>query len=107
MRICGLKLTHDSTIALVEDGKLVFSIELEKINNNSRFKIFDDLADVESILKQNGFDIAQIDKFVIDGWLGDTAGCIKTSNFNTPVNVAVAPYMETYQTKKIFQPKTD
>lgn len=104
MRICGLKLTHDSTIALVEEGKLVFSIELEKINNNSRFKIFDDLTDVESILKQNGFDITQIDKFVIDGWLGDTTGCIKTANFNAPVDLAVAPYMESYNTKMVFQP---
>ncbi len=30
MRICGIKLTHDGAIALVEDGRLVFCIEQEK-----------------------------------------------------------------------------
>jgi carbamoyltransferase len=30
MSICGVKLTHDASIALIEDSALVFSYELEK-----------------------------------------------------------------------------
>ncbi|MHC1950768.1 hypothetical protein IF803_41555, partial [Bradyrhizobium sp. UFLA06-06] len=29
MRICGIKLTHDGAIAVVEDGQLVFCTEQE------------------------------------------------------------------------------
>lgn len=37
MNICALKITHDGTVAYAEDSELVFSVELEKINNNLRF----------------------------------------------------------------------
>ena len=70
MRICGLKLTHDGAISVVEDGKLLFSIEMEKINNNVRFKEIEETSIVEKILEENGIKLEQIDHFVIDGWGG-------------------------------------
>ena len=27
MTVCGIKLTHDSGVALIQDGRLVFSVE--------------------------------------------------------------------------------
>ncbi|MET3597606.1 carbamoyltransferase [Mesorhizobium shonense] len=36
MRICGIKLTHDGPVGLVEDGQLVFCIEQEKREDNNR-----------------------------------------------------------------------
>ena len=52
MLICGLKLTHDGAIAVVEDGKLLFSIEMEKINNNIRFKQIEETSVIEEILTE-------------------------------------------------------
>lgn len=70
MLICGLKLTHDGAIAVVEDGKLLFSIEMEKINNNARFKEIEETSVIEEILAENGVKLEQIDYFIIDGWGG-------------------------------------
>jgi len=74
MLICGLKLTHDGAIAVVEDGKLLFSIEMEKINNNIRFKQIEETSVIEEILTENGIKLEQIDYFVVDGWGGTNQG---------------------------------
>ncbi|WP_279613352.1 carbamoyltransferase N-terminal domain-containing protein, partial [Paraburkholderia tuberum] len=70
MRICGIKLTHDGAIALVEDGKLVFCVEQEKRDNNPRYQAIDDLDAIAIALAEHGFDAHDIDQFVIDGWDG-------------------------------------
>ncbi|WP_054741287.1 carbamoyltransferase N-terminal domain-containing protein [Cellulosilyticum ruminicola] len=71
MVICGLKLTHDGCIALIEDGKLIFSIEMEKLNNNPRYTEIKDTAVIEKILLEYGYSIKDVDYFVIDGWGGN------------------------------------
>ncbi|MAQ75611.1 MAG: hypothetical protein CL613_04680 [Aquimarina sp.] len=70
MIICGLKLTHDGAIALIDNNKLIFSYEMEKLNNNLRFSslLNLDLRFLSSILEENGYNIQDVDKFVIDGW---------------------------------------
>ncbi len=70
MIICGLKLTHDGAIALIDNGELIFSYEMEKLNNNARFS---DLLDLNlhflaSVLEENDYKLEDIDKIVIDGW---------------------------------------
>jgi carbamoyltransferase len=82
MIICSLKLTHDGTIALVDNGKLIFSYEMEKLNNNNRFSDLlsfysDDF--LNSILRENGYERKDIDHLVIDGW-GIFFGENKTEN---------------------------
>lgn len=94
MKICGLKLTHDSAISLIEDGKLVFSIELEKISNNNRFKILDDTSELESILNDNGVSLNSINKFVIDGWVGLDKSCIQRKVGGKKFELNLAPYHE-------------
>lgn len=54
MRICGIKLTHDGAIALVEDGKLVFCVEQEKRDNNPRYQAIDDLDAIAIALAEHG-----------------------------------------------------
>ncbi len=76
MIICGLKLTHDGAIALIEGGQLKFSIEIEKINNNPRYASIDDTELIKSLLDIEGFDYNKIDKFVIDGWGGFDADAV-------------------------------
>jgi carbamoyltransferase len=70
MLICGLKLTHDGAIALIDKGKLVFSVELEKLSNNDRYTSIDDTSVIPAVLNQFGYDINAIDHFVVDGWGG-------------------------------------
>jgi carbamoyltransferase len=73
MIICGLKLTHDGAIALIDNGKLVFSYEMEKLNNNNRFSSLGDHYSTTfliSILKKHGYKLSDVDKIVIDGWWG-------------------------------------
>ena len=71
MIICSLKFTHDGTVALLDNGKLIFSYEMEKINNNNRFSSLDTFYNknsLEKILVENGYSFDQVDRFVVDGW---------------------------------------
>jgi carbamoyltransferase len=71
MIICSLKFTHDGTIALIDNGRLIFSYEVEKLNNNNRFsELMNFYSDdfLENILKEYGYTQKDIDHFVIDGW---------------------------------------
>jgi carbamoyltransferase len=69
MTICGIKLTHDGAIALIDDGKLVFSYEMEKLDNNSRYSEFCiSMERVGEILGEHGYELQEIDQLVIDGW---------------------------------------
>jgi len=66
--ICGIKLTHDSSVAIIKGNKLIFSVEFEKIDNNYRHASFTSMSQLEGILNDNGYNISIIDSFVIDGW---------------------------------------
>ena len=70
MKVCGIKLTHDGAVALIEDGRLVFSIEMEKLNNNPRFTGIEDTELVSQVLREEGYNLDEIDYFAIDGWGG-------------------------------------
>lgn len=93
MVVCGLKLTHDSSITVADNGKLLLSIDLEKVDNNNRFKIMDDMADVEVLLNKYNIRLSDIDSFVVDGWVGEEQATIKTTNLGQPVTLAAAPYL--------------
>ncbi len=71
MRICGIKLTHDGAVALIDEGKLIFCIEMEKVNNNPRFTEISNINTVVEILKRYGYSIEDIDLFAVDGWGGN------------------------------------
>lgn len=68
MLICGIKVSHDAGIAVINDGELLFSIEIEKLENRDRYSSLGDLGLVAQILKSEGIDPADIDQFVVDGW---------------------------------------
>lgn len=68
MIICGVKLTHDGGVALIDDGRLVFSVEMEKLANNPRHQRIDDLEIVKWLLAEYGYRLADVDRFVVDGW---------------------------------------
>ncbi|MEO3792257.1 carbamoyltransferase N-terminal domain-containing protein [Nonomuraea sp. B10E15] len=97
MLICGLKLTHDAGVAVVKDGELVFSIEVEKLANRRRYSPMHDLDQVVGILAAEGFEPGDIDRFVIDGWMGDGDGGpagLATCSEGRPLTLRAAPYHE-------------
>lgn len=70
MLICGLKLTHDGSVALIKDGKLLFSIEMEKLNNNPRYSEIHHTELIAQLLQDQGYDPNEVDIYAIDGWGG-------------------------------------
>lgn len=72
MRICGLKLTHDAAVCVIEDGKLLFSVELEKVGNATRYTEMKSMSAIDMVLEKFGFEFMDIDIFVIDGWRGSS-----------------------------------
>ncbi|MBR1165251.1 nodulation protein NodU [Bradyrhizobium elkanii] len=94
MRICGIKLTHDGAVALVQDGRLVFSVEQEKRGNNPRYQTIDDLDAVVVALMEHGIDPREVDEFVIDGWVGAVDSQFQVLSGAAPITLRGGPYIE-------------
>ncbi|MFF5563665.1 carbamoyltransferase N-terminal domain-containing protein [Streptomyces sp. NPDC012623] len=97
MLICGIKASHDGGVAVIEDGRLLFSVEIEKLNNGERYSALGDLGRVADILAAEGLSPADVDQFVIDGWYTkDAAGepAVAVNADGRPVRLRVAPYVE-------------
>lgn len=70
MKILGIKLSHDGAIALIDNGKLVFSYEMEKLGNNARLQSFNlSLGEIQDILNTYNYSIEGLDIVSIDGWM--------------------------------------
>ncbi|UVO30572.1 nodulation protein NodU [Bradyrhizobium arachidis] len=94
MRICGIKLTHDGSVALVEDGRLVFCIEQEKRDNNRRYQTIENLDTVVLALAEHGLAPRDIDHFVIDGWDGEVESEFQVMSGSDRLTLKGAPYVE-------------
>jgi carbamoyltransferase len=101
--ICGLKLTHDGTVALIEDGRLVCGVEMEKLDNRPRYSTIEDLDVVAWVVEEHGYDLADVDHFVVDGWGGVTCRPIELTSGGRDVAVTVAPYHEN-AAREVFAP---
>ncbi|MDA9476839.1 nodulation protein NodU [Bradyrhizobium sp. CCBAU 65884] len=94
MRICGIKLTHDGAIAVVEDGRLLFCTEQEKRDNSPRYQSVENLDAVVLALAEHGLDPRDIDQFVIDGWDGEIESQFQVLSGAVPIALKGAPYVE-------------
>jgi len=109
MIIAGLKLTHDGAVALIEDGRLLFSIEVEKMNNNKRYTEIEDTTIIGNILEAQGYPLSSIDYFAVDGWrgydqvelaiqprleIGDNCNRLSIKNNHTAYKLDIAAYQE-------------
>lgn len=97
MIVCGLKLTHDGCVAVLDGDQLLFSTEVEKLDGNPRFQPLDRLELVEEILTGEGLGLTDIDAFVVDGWFaapGTPAPVLRVTSHGRPAAVEVAPYCE-------------
>jgi carbamoyltransferase len=69
MIILGLKITHDGAVALIDNGRLIFSHEMEKIDNSPRFsELRLSFQEIVEIISSYGYRYQDIDRIVIDGW---------------------------------------
>lgn len=102
-KICGIKLTHDGGIALIDGNKLIFSYEMEKFNNNFRYSTIEDTKEIEELLNKNGYELNDIDHFAIDGWDGlETSSIFYKANGQNH-EVQLAPYRETKLSQNILE----
>lgn len=96
MLIVGIKATHDGCVAIVQDGVLVCSYEAEKIGNGRRHSPLRSLDTVADILAEYGHDPADVDAFVVDGWIGADhargATVLRASDAPAAAGLAVASY---------------
>ena len=89
MILCGLTLTHDAGVALIDDGRLIFSVEMEKLRNNERHAHLEELGTIEDVLADHGHVLADVDHLVIDGWRKP----VKTRHWNgQEVPLQLGPY---------------
>jgi carbamoyltransferase len=104
MITCGLKLTHDGAIALLDDNRLVFSVEIEKLNNGLRYSQVEDLAVVPRILDDFGYRPEDVGAWVIDGWDGCETGSVSLADHGVPHELTLAPYRENDTVTDLLRP---
>ncbi|HXR72545.1 carbamoyltransferase N-terminal domain-containing protein [Actinocrinis sp.] len=91
MLLLGVKATHDGGVAVIDGDRLLFSLEMEKIGNGSRYSELGDLDLVRGLLADEEIDLADIDRVAVDGWgYGDLPTAWKGERLSLPV----APYRE-------------
>ncbi len=71
--LCGLKLTHDGGVAVLDGDRLLFSVEAEKLENRPRYSRLDRASDIVRILADNGLTVADLAGVAVDGW-GNSRG---------------------------------
>ncbi|WP_280382530.1 carbamoyltransferase N-terminal domain-containing protein [Nocardia wallacei] len=103
MMICGIKVSHDGGVAVVDGNELMFSIEVEKLGNAPRYSPIGDLDRVAEILRSEGLSPSDIDRFIVDGWFASETvrdtDSVRPSSISTmaggrPTSLSVAPYQD-------------
>ncbi|GAA2359900.1 carbamoyltransferase N-terminal domain-containing protein [Dactylosporangium salmoneum] len=97
MLICGIKASHDGGVAVIDDGRLLFSVEVEKLDNGPRYSFLENLQRVTEILAREGLSPDVIDQFVIDGWhttAADGGNAVPIRDGDRSMELRVAPYLE-------------
>lgn len=98
MLICALKASHDGAIAVVEDGRLCFSVEMEKLDNGPRYGSLQNLSRVSEVLDRECLSLGDVDQFVVDGWYTRAANgtrAVTLLDGSKSVELPVAPYVDT------------
>ena len=93
----GIKASHDGGVAAIEDGRLRFSVETEKLGNGERYGSLANLSQVGEILAREGLALDDVDQFVVDGWwktAPDGSFAIEIPDGDRTALLETAPYEE-------------
>ncbi|MEV6690292.1 carbamoyltransferase N-terminal domain-containing protein [Micromonospora sp. NPDC051196] len=101
MLICGVKVTHDGGVALVDGNRLTFSTEMEKLDNNLRHARIEDLNVIDRLVRQAGYDPTAINHLVLDGWRKTTKA--KTWG-GQELPILLAPYRRGIRDADLLRP---
>lgn len=104
MITAGIKLTHSGGLALLEDDRLLFHVEVQKLANNPRYSPVSDLSLIPEILAEYGFKVSDVDRWALDGWDGREAGRLSVLDSGSPLELAVAPYRENDAIPSLIRP---
>src|SRR5581483_582922 len=77
MITAGLKLTPSGGIALLDEDRLVFNVEMQKIANGARYSNVDELDDLVGVMGGFGFGLGDVGVWAVDGWDGAENGRVK------------------------------
>jgi carbamoyltransferase len=66
--LCGLKLTHDGGVAVIDGDRLLFSVEAEKLENRARYSRLNRSGDIGRILADNDVRVRDLAGVAVDGW---------------------------------------
>lgn len=97
MLTAGVKASHDGGVALIDGDRLVFSVEVEKLDNGPRYAKLRDLDQVSEILRGQGVDPKDVDRFVVDGWWPERNAehpGVATGRGGEPFFIPLAPYAD-------------
>lgn len=103
MVVCGVKLTHDSNVALIDNGKLVFSVETEKRGNADRHAEIHDLSQVSDLLAAYNVSMRDLDVICFDGWRSPELTCKWDGQ---EVRIGNAPYRRGFTSDAPLRPYT-
>ncbi|MFD5066115.1 carbamoyltransferase N-terminal domain-containing protein, partial [Streptomyces sp. NPDC058394] len=95
MITAGLKLTQSGGIAILDEDRLVFNVEMQKIANGARYSNVDELDDLVGVMDKFGLKVGDVDTWALDGWDGATGGRVDVLAGGIRTEVLVAPYRET------------
>lgn len=110
MLICGLKISHDASIAVIDGNRLQFCVEIEKLDNNRRYSEMGTLSRISDVLRSNGLTSNKIDSYVVDGWhdvpsVGERRGSVRTEDEDgRSVNLTVNSYNESTMQSDVTEP---
>lgn len=96
MIICGLNMTHDAAVAVIDGNRLVMSTEAEKVGSGLRHAALTDIEQVVSILDSEGIRLRDVDQFVVSGWLSlpGELSTVKVLQRRQPLQISSAPYTD-------------
>ncbi|WP_433260667.1 carbamoyltransferase N-terminal domain-containing protein [Actinosynnema sp. CS-041913] len=100
--VCGVKLTHDGGVALLDGQDVVFSVEMEKLDNNERYSTVEDLEVIPHILGEFGYRLADVDVVAVDGW---ETGSVRRRLGGREIEVPLAGYREQSTAADVCEPQ--
>ena len=85
----GLSLSRRGSVALVRDDRLLFNVEFQKLRDGPHADPFD-LEIVPRVLAGEGYDVDDVDEWVVDGWSARSGGQLRLRDRGGATELTVA-----------------